>query len=126
MRLYPPAYFIDRVNLEEDEYDGVEIPKGSSLLFSMYEIHRDKKVWEDPMAFKPERFEDPKKYSSSYYPFGAGPRMCIGNNFAMYEMILAVAELISRYRISLKKDEIEITPLITLKPKNSYLNFSYR
>lgn len=126
MRLYPPAYFIDRVNIEDDEYEGVEIPKGSSLLFSMYEIHRNEKTWEDPEAFKPDRFEDPKRYSSSYYPFGAGPRMCIGNNFAMYEMILAVAKLVSKFKISTNKNEIEIQPLITLKPKNAILKFERR
>ncbi|MCM4158352.1 cytochrome P450 [Antarcticibacterium flavum] len=123
MRLYPPAYFIDRVNNEDDVFDGMMIPKGSSLLFSMYEIHRHKDFWNEPEEFRPDRFEDPKKYSSCYYPFGAGPRMCIGNNFAMYEMILAVAQLVSRYRIKHKEDPIEITPLITLKPKNAVLEF---
>lgn len=126
MRLYPPAYFIDRVNKERDVFADLEIPGGSSLLFSMYEIHRHKDFWEDPETFKPERFTDPKKYSSCYYPFGAGPRMCIGNNFAMYEMILAIAELVYKYRISGAEGEIQIQPLITLKPKNAVLKFNFR
>lgn len=126
MRLYPPAYFIDRVNKERDVFDGLEIPEGSSLLFSMYEIHRHKDFWEDPEEFKPERFTDPKKYSSCYYPFGAGPRMCIGNNFAMYEMILAVAELVERYEISSTNTPIKIRPLITLKPEEAILEFKKR
>lgn len=126
MRLFPPVYFIDRVNLEEDEFEGMYIPKGSSLLFSIYEIHRHENYWEDPEVFRPERFEDSKKYSSAYFPFGAGPRMCIGNNFAMYEMILSIAEVVSKFRISTKKEEIEITPLITLKPKNAVLKFEKR
>ncbi|WP_029037639.1 cytochrome P450 [Salinimicrobium xinjiangense] len=126
MRLYPPVYFIDRLNNEEDVFDGLEIPKGSTLLFSMFEIHRHKDLWEDPERFDPERFTDPRKYSSCYYPFGAGPRMCIGNNFAMYEMILTVAELVSRFEISSCKTEIEFQPLITLKPKNSILKFILR
>jgi cytochrome P450 len=126
MRLYPPVYFIDRLNKEQDNFEELEIPEGSTLLFSMYEIHRHKDFWKDPEKFAPERFEDPKQHSSYYYPFGAGPRMCIGNNFAMYEMIMAIAELVSRYKISGVKGEIEIQPLITLKPKNAILEFRSR
>ena len=124
MRLYPPAYFIDRVPLEDDEFEGKFIPKGSSLLFSMYEIHRHPKHWEAPAEFRPERFAEVK--TSSYYPFGAGPRKCIGNNFAMYEMVITLAELVSKYKISGAKGEIEILPLITLKPKNAILKFDLR
>ena len=128
MRLYPPAYFIDRVNKENDECNGVFLPKGSNLLFSVYEIHRHKDFWEDPTAFKPERFakENALKLSKHYYPFGAGPRMCIGNNFAMYEMILAILSLVEKYEIVEKKSPIEIKPLITLKPKNAILEFKLR
>jgi len=127
MRLYPPAYFIDRVNIEEDEFNGMKIPKGTNLLFSLHEIHIHPNFWEDPEAFKPERFsEGSVKYSSHYYPFGAGPRMCIGNNFAMYEMILAISETVSKYSISVKTTPIEILPLITLKPKDAILEFNLR
>ena len=128
MRLYPPAYFIDRVNKENDECNGVFLPKGSNLLFSVYEIHRHKDFWVDPTAFKPERFakENALKLSKHYYPFGAGPRMCIGNNFAMYEMILAILSLVEKYEIVEKKSPIEIKPLITLKPKNAILEFKLR
>lgn len=125
MRLYPPAYFIDRLNLAEDDFNGMKIPKGTDLLFSIYEIHRNPKLWETPQQFKPERFEagNSLKYSANYYPFGAGPRMCIGNNFAMFEMILAVAMLIERVSIQPKQTPIQILPLITLKPKNAVLVF---
>jgi cytochrome P450 len=127
MRLYPPAYFIDRINIEEDEFNGMKIPKGTNLLFSLHEIHIHPNFWEEPEAFKPERFlEGSKKYSSHYYPFGAGPRMCIGNNFAMYEMILAVSEVVSKYRISEKTTPIKILPLITMKPKDAILEFNLR
>lgn len=124
MRLYPPAYFIDRVNLEDDEFEGKSFPKGSSLLFSMYEIHRHPDHWKDPEAFNPERFSE--KRTANYYPFGAGPRKCIGNNFAMYEMVMSIAELILKYEISGATGMIEIQPLITLKPKNAVLQFSLR
>jgi len=76
----------------------------------------------------PERFAEgnAQKHSSHYFPFGAGPRMCIGNNFAMYEMILAISALIKKYRISAGSEKIAIHPLITLKPKNAFLEFKIR
>ncbi|MGO4913293.1 cytochrome P450 [Leeuwenhoekiella sp. W20_SRS_FM14] len=128
MRLYPPAYFIDRVSIAADSFSSYEIAQNTSLLFSIYEIHRDANFWEDPNNFNPDRFiEDTSiKYSPYYYPFGAGPRMCIGNNFAMYEMILAIAELVKRFKIEFKASPIEINPLITLKPKDAILQFTKR
>lgn len=127
MRLYPPAYFIDRVNSEEDVYEGMILPKGSTLLFSVYEIHRHPNFWKNPEDFNPERFLDENiKFSKNYYPFGAGPRMCIGNNFAMYEMLLAIIALVEQFEIIEKKDTIQIKPLITLKPHNAILEFKKR
>ncbi|TBW30153.1 cytochrome P450 [Gramella sp. KN1008] len=127
MRLYPPAYFIDRVNLEQDEFQGMQFEPGSNLLFSVYEIHRHPELWDAPDEFKPERFKDGgRQYSSQYFPFGAGPRKCIGNNFAMFEMIIAVQELILRYKILPVSSEIELKPLITLKPNNAVLRFQER
>ena len=127
MRLYPPAYFIDRVNIKEDTYNGITLPKGSTLLFSVYEIHRHPDYWDNPEAFIPERFLDENtKFSKNYFPFGAGPRMCIGNNFAMYEMILAITTVVERFEIIEKKSAIQIKPLITLKPQNAILEFVRR
>ncbi|PHR97518.1 MAG: cytochrome P450 [Leeuwenhoekiella sp.] len=128
MRLYPPAYFIDRIALEADAFGDYKIEPDTSLLFSIYEIHRHPDFWENPEEFKPSRFEDERllKYSPYFLPFGAGPRMCIGNNFAMYEMILAVTQLVTKYKITPVNPEIEILPLITLKPKNAILQFSLR
>ena len=127
MRLYPPAYFIDRVNIEADSFMGMHFKAGCNLLFSVYEIHRHPNLWEQPNTFMPERFSDgSRKFSSQYFPFGAGPRKCIGNNFAMFEMIIAVTELVSRFKIYPKFKGIDITPLITLKPKNAFLRFEAR
>jgi hypothetical protein len=127
MRLFPPAYFMDRINKENDSFNGFEIPKGSNLLFSIYEIHRHPDFWENPEDFIPERFlEDKIKFSKNYFPFGAGQRMCIGNNFAMYEMILAMLSLVERYKITEKKTPILIKPLITLKPFEAVLEFKSR
>lgn len=127
MRLYPPAYFIDRINKEDDKFNGYALPKGTNLLFSVYEIHRHPDFWESPEAFIPERFLDENvKFSKNYYPFGAGQRMCIGNNFAMYEMILAIMTVVERYEIVEKKTPILIKPLITLKPFDAVLEFKER
>ncbi len=124
MRLYPPAYFIDRVNVEDDVHENLDIPAGSNLLFSVIEIHKHKDYWQNAEQFDPTRFDDNAGMKHpAYFPFGAGPRMCIGNNFAMYEMIFAITQLISKYEIKTKNTPIEILPLITLKPKNAVLEF---
>ncbi len=128
MRLYPPAYFSDRKAVEDDEYQGFKFQKGDTILISFYEIHRHADFWEDPNTFNPDRFkaEKRKKHSDCYFPFGAGPRMCIGNNFAMFEMILVVSELVKKYQITTNNNTVEIQPLITLKPVNANLKFIKR
>lgn len=128
LRLYPPAYFIDRLNLEDDHFNDMHFDKGTMLLFAVHEIHKDDRFWDRPLDFYPERFGDmlPKDYAPYYFPFGAGPRMCIGNNFAMFEMILAIQELISTYTIEKINEIIDVNPLITLKPKNVKLIFRNR
>ncbi|PKV49444.1 hypothetical protein ATE84_1469 [Aquimarina sp. MAR_2010_214] len=129
MRLYPPAYFSDRVTIEEDNYQDLELKKGTTILISFFEIHRNKSFWNNPDKFNPDRFHpdiDKKEYSDWYFPFGSGPRMCIGNNFAMYEMILAISALVKKYKIHTDRHQIEIKPLITLKPQNSVVKFTMR
>jgi len=128
MRLYPPAYFTDRINFEADEFDGLKIRKESEILISFYEIHRAPEFWNDPEQFQPDRFhpENKKNNSSHYFPFGAGPRLCIGNGFAIYEMVLVLKAIIEKYKISTSLQSIEIKPMITLKPEQSTLRFKKR
>lgn len=128
LRLYPPAYFIDRVNLGADSFEGMHFEKNTSLLFAVHEIHKSAIYWEAPNDFKPERFANTNasEYSGHYFPFGAGPRMCIGNNFAMFEMIIVMARLCEKFKIEKFEAPIEINPLITLKPKNAILLFQRR
>ncbi len=128
MRLYPPAYFSDRITLEDDQYNTLKLPKGESVLISFFEIHRHHQCWKDPDTFNPDRFnpEHKKEYADWYFPFGAGPRMCVGSNFAMYEMIVAISELVRKYQITTAENTIEIKPLITLRPVNTFLKFTSR
>ncbi len=128
MRLYPPAYIIDRVAIEDDEFEGQIIPKKTMILMSVYELHRHADFWESPNEFIPERFNaDNRKELQDYYsPFGAGPRMCVGNNFAMYEMVLTVAEIIKKYNLQTNLNEVEINPLISLKPRVVPIKFMER
>ncbi|WP_127845587.1 cytochrome P450 [Psychroflexus aestuariivivens] len=126
MRLFPPVYFIDRENIAEDEFKGFQVSPNTNLLFSIFEIHRSDKYWENAKQFQPERFQNDEKVSSFYFPFGAGPRKCIGNNFAMYEIILVLNRLLKDFKIIKVKDDIEILPLISLKPKNAILRFEKR
>jgi cytochrome P450 len=125
LRLYPPAYVTDRVALEDDQCGDYTIPAGSIWLISFYEMHHRSDLWEKPEQFIPERFETERarKYRDFYFPFGAGPRMCVGNNFAMFEMMLAITRVLQSYRIISVNDNIEYHPLITLKPKNAQLIF---
>ena len=128
MRLYPPAYYIDRECIAEDEIDGYAIPKNSMLLLAIYELHRDPRFWEAPYEFVPERFHPENKgsFSDYYFPFGAGPRMCVGNNFAMNEMILTIAHIVKSYELKTDKDEVAIKPLISLRPVAVPLYFRKR
>lgn len=128
MRLYPPVYVIDRVALEKDTVAGHRYKKGTVWLMSVYELHRHKGFWENPEKFDPDRFDpgNKKDHSDHYYPFGAGPRMCVGNNFAMYEMLMVVACLVRRYRLTTPVEQIELNPLISLKPVQVPIRFEPR
>lgn len=128
LRLYPPAYVIDRVAKEGNSFEGITIPKGTLVLMSIYELHRNVGFWEMPEEFRPWRFSrlDKMDYGDYYYPFGAGPRMCVGNNFAMYEMIITIAEMVGKYKISTNLSNVGINPLISLKPKYVPLSFQKR
>ena len=128
MRLYPPVYVIDRVSLAKEELKGHSYPAGTTWLLSLFELHRHPDLWEAPQAFRPARFHPDRKkeYSRFYFPFGAGPRMCIGNNFAMYEMLLAVGWLIKKYKINTSMQQLELNPLISLKPGQVLLTLQAR
>ncbi|MFT6336106.1 MAG: cytochrome P450 [Halioglobus sp.] len=128
MRLYPPAYMIDRVSIEDDEVDGYKIPAGTMFLLSLFELHRDEQYWKKSSSFDPDRFHPDQKSErvGRYFPFGTGPRMCVGNHFAMFEMIVAVAKMVKSYTLTCELDHIELVPLVSLKPKEVPIRFEKR
>ncbi|QLC66201.1 cytochrome P450 [Flavobacterium sp. LPB0248] len=128
MRLYPPAWITDRQNVEDDSLGKFNIKKDTLIGVSFYELHRNPKYWEEPDQFNPDRFlGEQKKHSMQYfYPFGAGPRMCIGAGFAIYEMCLAISYIIKRYKVVSVGNSVNFNPLITLKPVGIEVVFSER
>lgn len=121
MRLYPPAWLIGRINTEDHSIKGYHIPKGTVILASQYTMHRDKRFYPDPLKFIPERWDDDKKTEIpryAYFPFGTGPRVCIGEQFAWAEGTLLIAMIMQKWRFFLSKNQkIDINPLITMRPK---------
>lgn len=128
MRLYPPAWITDRQNLEDDSLAQFKIKKGTLIGVSFYELHRNPKYWNNPDEFIPERFlgEQKKESMQYFYPFGAGPRMCIGTGFAIYEMCLTISQIVKKYVIRSNNDVIQFNPLITLKPVDVQVSFFKR
>ena len=121
MRLYPPAWITDRVALADDTIAGYEIKKGDIIMPFIYGAHYSKNNWENPTQFNPNRFskENKKKHQAfSFLPFGGGPRLCIGNSFAMMEMQLVLVHLLQKYDFTLAAhQQIEVQPLVTLRSK---------
>ncbi|MFN2413876.1 MAG: cytochrome P450 [Pyrinomonadaceae bacterium] len=120
MRLYPPAWALGRLALEDHEVGGYLIPRGSLVLVSQYVIQRDPRFWPDPERFDPERWTPEAKAARpqfAYFPFGGGPRRCVGEGFAWTEAVLILATLARRWRARLVPGRaVELQPRITLRP----------
>ena len=120
LRLYPPAWSVGRRSIEEDEIGGYRIPKGIDIAISPYILHRHPDFWDNPEVFDPNRFssENRKKITPfSYIPFGGGPHVCVGQNFAIMELILVIAMIAKQFRLRIKDNQkVEIDPCITLRP----------
>ncbi|MDZ4766570.1 MAG: cytochrome P450 [Chloroflexota bacterium] len=124
MRLYPPAWSLNtRQPTEDIVVGGSTIPKGSLIFIVPYISHRDPRYFDQPEAFIPERWTPEFEKALpryAYFPFGGGPRVCIGNSFALMEARLIVATIAGRYRLALAPDaHIEIDPVVTLRPRGS-------
>lgn len=121
LRLYPPAWVFERIALEDDEVLGFPIPKGSIVAVAPWVIHRNPALWPNPEGFDPERFSrpEPNRHKLAYIPFGAGPRTCIGNVFALTEMQVILPIIVQRVSLDLVPgSEIALDPSVTLRPKH--------
>ena len=119
MRLFPPAWISDRVALHDDSYENFTFPRNTIVILFYYGLHRDENFWKDAAAFRPERFMNDvggKDKPKAYYPFGAGPRLCIGNNFAMAEMTLFLQAVVQMFDFVPGGIEPNLKPLVTLRP----------
>jgi cytochrome P450 len=119
MRLYPPAYAFGREAIGDCEIGGYRVPAGTTIFISPWVSHRDKRWFDDPLLFRPERWENDlgkRLPRFAYLPFGGGPRICIGNSFALMEASLILAAMLRRYRFAQPAGWIEPFPSITLRP----------
>jgi len=121
MRLYPPAWAIGRRATAELEADGFRIPPGSVIVVSPWLLHHDERWWPEPFACRLDRFSDEAvaaRPRHAYLPFGGGPRMCIGEGFALMEATLLLATIGRRWRFELDPaQEIALQPVVTLRPR---------
>ena len=122
MRLYPPAWILGRRALGPFEANGYEIPARSIVLMSQYVTHRDARWFPDPERFDPERFSPERQAERpkfAYFPFGGGPRVCIGEQFAWMEGVILLATIAQRWKLRLVPGHpVALQPIITLRPKH--------
>ena len=123
LRLYPPTWLTARMPVEDDTLAGYTIPAGAIVLLSPYVTHRHPAVWDAPEVFDPDRFAPARaaaRPTLAYFPFGGGPRHCIGSAFATTEMQLIVVSVAQRYRLTLVRD-VRVMPAagLTLRPSSA-------
>jgi cytochrome P450 len=122
LRLYPPNRSVGREALNDCEIGGYYVPAGTQVLMSQWVVQRDPRYFESPQEFRPERWtpeftKQLPKYA--YFPFGGGPRVCIGQDFAIMEAMIVVATLLRRFKLELVQGQVvEPQPVILLRPKN--------
>jgi len=122
LRLYPPAWVMSRRAAEDVEIGGYTVPAGSNVIVSQWVTHRDGRFFPNPQSFDPERWTPDNEQALpkfAYFPFGGGPRVCIGNQFALMEAAILLASVAQRYQITMASDStVEPMPSITLRPAN--------
>jgi cytochrome P450 len=122
MRLYPPAWAVGREPLEDIEIGGWTVPRGGQIWISQYVVQRDSRWFDEPDRFRPERWADDlqkKLPRHAYFPFGGGPRVCIGNSFAMMEATLLLSTIARRFRLEAIGEGPRPQPSVTLRPKGA-------
>jgi cytochrome P450 len=122
LRLYPPGWLLSRRTIEPDVLGGFDIPGGTNVLLPLYLLHRHPRFWKDPDIFWPERFapeHEAQRPRFAYMPFAAGPRHCIGETFAVYEMLLHLYKVARRYRLIYVPDKpLELEAQINLRTRH--------
>jgi cytochrome P450 len=122
LRVYPPVWVLGYQALRECQIGGYQIPKNGQIVMCQYLVHRDSRYYSDPEQFQPERWTSEFKASRprfAYFPFGGGPRQCIGEPFAWMEGVLLTATLAQKWKFNLKAGHpVELYPSITLRPKH--------
>ncbi len=122
MRLYPPAWMIGRRAIHECDLGGYRIPARTLVLMSQFVMHRNAQYFVDPLTFDPDRWTPEFKTHLprfAYFPFGGGPRQCIGEGFAWMELVLLMATLSQRWKLRLVPGHpVELQPVVTLRPKH--------
>ncbi len=121
LRLYPPGWLTFRKALADDEIGGYRIPAGTTLTLSQWATHRHPQFWQNPEVFDPERFSPERSQDRprfAFFPFGGGPRLCIGSSFALLELQLVLPMLARRFQFELDPTRTVLTdPQVTLRPK---------
>jgi len=122
LRLYPPFWMVDRMALSDDRAGDLDIPRGSTVVVFIYGAHHSPQYWENPESFHPERFSKANERLHTpfaYLPFGAGPRGCIGGNYAMLQILMILSVLLKKYDLRLTPGQtIEARPMVILRPKH--------
>jgi cytochrome P450 len=122
LRLYPPFWMVDRMAVEDDHVGDLAIPRGSTVIVFVYGAHHAPRYWQDPEIFDPERFvrgNEKLQAPFTYLPFGAGPRGCIGGNYAMLQILMILSTLLRRYDFELTPGQtIEARAMVILRPKH--------
>ena len=122
LRLYPPAFLLVRQAIEADRVGDLAIPRGAVVMLAPWVLHHHRKLWRDPDTFDPGRFlpdaSPPARFA--YLPFGAGPRICVGAQFAMAEAVLVLAKLVQSFRIQRASDEpVSPVAVVTTQPDHA-------
>lgn len=119
LRLYPAAAFLSRTAQVDDTLCGREVRKGDTVTLPIYALHRNAVIWDDPDSFRPERFKDPKTIDRyAYLPFGNGPRVCIGAQFALQEAVMILSTLLARFKFTaIAGKDPKPVMIVTLRPE---------
>ena len=122
LRLYPPFWMVDRMAIADDRVGDLAIPRGTMVIVYVYGAHHAPRYWQNPENFDTERFtkeNDKLRTPFTYLPFGAGPRGCIGGNYAMLQILMILSDLLRKYDFTLVPGQtIEARPMVILRPKH--------